>query len=104
LFYQASLQYLVDSRPGVKDNCMLEFETALRLYNEEKIDILPIFVGSNAGGVYKKFNGFGFKFPEHATATNPSGSIKATLMPFFKLQGIFLNPEEAPIKSVFLKK
>jgi hypothetical protein len=74
-------------------------QTALRLRSEGMIDILPLFVGAierTPAPTYKKFNGFGLNFPPHPSSTAPSTTVRDTMTALFRVQGLFVNPEELP--------
>ncbi|KAI9209686.1 uncharacterized protein BJ171DRAFT_564217 [Polychytrium aggregatum] len=84
---------------GSKDNVLLEWETALRLHGDKKIEIIPLLIGSNAtdvsgGRVYHRFNGFTIPMPSVHSATNPTSTIADTIKRIFGIQGIFLDPED----------
>lgn len=56
---QECLKPLVNpSSTSVRDNVLLEYETALRLWKQGKIHIFPLFVGNFTQGGYRKFGGF----------------------------------------------
>lgn len=83
---------------GKVDPVLMEYELALKLYTQNNIDIIPLFIGESAvidgDKVYKRFNEFDTQFPDYSSGSNPSGTIKGTMDAMFKLQGIFINPDE----------
>eukprot|EP00041_Stephanoeca_diplocostata_P032539 m.1043391 g.1043391 ORF g.1043391 m.1043391 type:complete len:291 (-) comp24168_c0_seq7:135-1007(-) len=117
---KASCLYLpLISEPGTKgiedvsvfddvpDNFLLEIETALRMYRQKRIGILPLFVGTEtradttAGddssvrfrGAVEKFSAFDCsRFPNGPSKTNKKTSVRSTMKQLFKIQGVFVGP------------
>lgn len=69
-------------------------QTALRLREKQRIDILPVFVGVVTSGTYTRFGGFAIKFPDVRSKTCATATVRETMQQLFALQGLFLNPDD----------
>lgn len=73
------------------DNVLLEYETALELKAMKRIAILPLLLGATFDTEYN-FEAFGgHMFPQHASPTNPKGSISTTITSILRNQGLKIS-------------
>eukprot|EP00808_Paulinella_micropora_P030543 g17195.t1 len=104
----AALIVLLISEDGIQgikqahkwqDNVLLEYEMALDMMERKEARILPVFLGSNVGGLYKKFDAFSTAdYPDevHASPKSPKkDTIQGVMKRLFKLQGIFVTDMSA---------
>ncbi|KAJ3350863.1 hypothetical protein HDU83_009391 [Entophlyctis luteolus] len=102
LVSEACLESMLSIEIGHDDNVVREWQTALDLCANGEIEIIPILVGVNRNvdgcAVYQKFNGFGLlgQLPDFPVSSAPANglTVKEVVSEIFKLQGIFLNPQD----------
>ncbi|KAJ3029140.1 hypothetical protein HDV00_009720 [Rhizophlyctis rosea] len=81
-------------KEGGTDNVLMEWELALDLYNDWKLHIIPLLVGTNPSGMYEKFKGWNASLPDVYTSHCKKRTVKETVQELLKIQGVFLNPED----------
>ncbi|KAJ3107112.1 hypothetical protein HDU97_004805 [Phlyctochytrium planicorne] len=98
----AGMAYLSEES---EDNVLLEWETALELFEQGHIAIFPILVGEvevvNERNLYRRFDSFGMirDIPDvHIKGSVSKYTARQAIDALFKLQGVFMNPMDLPDK------
>ncbi|KAI8804685.1 hypothetical protein BJ742DRAFT_822943, partial [Cladochytrium replicatum] len=102
----ASMYHLTE---GASDNVLMEWETALNLFDNGHIDIIPLLIGSlttEEGGtqVYKRFSAFNLNLLPEVHTAHGGGKItvRETVGKLLRLQGLFVNPSDLAEKLAAL--
>ncbi|KAJ3277850.1 hypothetical protein HDU76_010143, partial [Blyttiomyces sp. JEL0837] len=95
------LKSMLDLKDGGEDNVLKEWETAISLHSQGKLELIPVLVGrvehKDGGLYYKRFDAFWIlsSLPEVVMHDSITGkTCREIVAELFKIQGIFINPTE----------
>ncbi|KAJ3316231.1 hypothetical protein HDU76_001959 [Blyttiomyces sp. JEL0837] len=96
---EGSLEMLKEAKEGAMDNVLLEWNAAIDLAADDNITIIPILVGQNLpDGSHKRFSTFNTSLYPEIQTTGTSRTVRSIISELFKIQGLFLDPEDVTDK------